>query len=69
MRRITRLSPCERPFRPDARVIDADFVVVRGKRGWFSKLGVALAAAAAATLLGMLTPPLVMAATQMARLL
>lgn len=69
MARTTRLRERDTPLRPNARIIDADFVVVRKGGGWATKLVFALAAAAIAILLGMLTPPLVLAATQIARLL
>lgn len=51
------LRETSRPAAPAAKVIDADYAVVR-KSSWLQKLTLAIAAVALAALLGMLVPPI-----------
>lgn len=68
MERPTHLRETAHTTRGDTRVIDANYVVVSGgKRSWMAKLKLAAAAALIAALLGMLTPPLWVAASTLTR--
>ena len=63
--KATRLRESHEAAPPSAKVIDAEFAIVRGRRGWAAKLTLALAATALAALAGMLIPPLVVAVRAM----